>query len=91
MLAVPASIDLQKVRQLLLSQPGVTQVHDLHVWPLSTRDTALTVHLVRPGYSGDNDFLQKLQKTMQAEFGIGHCTVQIEEREPVLEESCGCM
>ncbi|HEX8348690.1 MAG TPA: cation diffusion facilitator family transporter [Hymenobacter sp.] len=91
MLAVPASIDLQKVRQLLLTQPGVTQVHDLHVWPMSTQDTALTVHLVRPGGSGDSAFLHRLQKILQEEFGIGHCTVQIEERVPVLEESCGCV
>ena len=91
MLAVPESIDLQKVRQRLLAQPGVTQVHDLHVWPMSTRDTALTVHLVRPGCGGDSTFLQHLQKVMQDEFGICHCTVQIEEREPVLEESCGCV
>jgi cobalt-zinc-cadmium efflux system protein len=91
MLGVPESIDLQQVRQRLLAQPGVTQVHDLHVWPMSTRDTALTVHLVRPGYSGDHSFLTHLQRIMQEEFSICHCTVQIEEHEPVLEESCGCV
>jgi len=91
MLGVPDSIDLQKVRQRLLTQPGVTQVHDLHVWPMSTRDTALTVHLVRPGHGCDSNFLQHLQKIMQDEFSICHCTVQIEEREPVMEESCGCV
>ncbi|GGF16853.1 cobalt transporter [Hymenobacter cavernae] len=90
MLAVPESINLQKVRALLLAQPGVTQVHDLHVWPMSTRDTALTVHLVRPGCGCDSDFLQQLQKTLKEKFNICHCTVQIEERVPVLEESCGC-
>lgn len=91
MQAVPTSIDLQEVRRVLLAQPGVTQVHDLHVWPLSTRDTALTAHLVRPGGSGDQAFLQQLRQTMQHDFNIGHCTVQIEDSVPVLAESCGCV
>ena len=75
--AVPAGIDLDTVRAFLLAQPDVTQVHDLHVWPLSTTDTALTAHLVRPE-GADNAFLEALQQAMQAEFGISHCTVQVE-------------
>ncbi|TGE19650.1 cation diffusion facilitator family transporter [Hymenobacter elongatus] len=77
--AVPAGIDLDKVRAFLLAQPGVTDVHDLHVWPLSTQETALTAHLVRPsGSANSNNFLQKLQHDLVHEFQIGHCTVQIE-------------
>ena len=75
--AVPAGIDLDTVRAFLLAQPDVTQVHDLHVWPLSTTDTALTAHLVRPE-GADNAFLEALQQALQAEFGISHCTVQVE-------------
>jgi cobalt-zinc-cadmium efflux system protein len=81
--AVPSGIDLGAVRQFLLARPGVTQVHDLHVWPLSTRDTALTAHLVRLG-GANNDFLQELQATLQAQFGISHCTVQVEDTVPVV-------
>lgn len=81
--AVPEGIDLAAVRAFLLARPGVTQVHDLHIWPLSTRDTALTAHLVRPGQSGtDNRFLQALQHDLEHEFGIGHSTVQLEDDMP---------
>ncbi|GAA3950138.1 cation diffusion facilitator family transporter [Hymenobacter algoricola] len=89
--AVPAGIDLEKVREFLLARPGVLQVHDLHVWPLSTQETALTVHLVRPGGSGDaNAFLQTLQHDLAHEFNIGHSTVQIEQDTPVPGPHGGC-
>ncbi|MCC2546021.1 cation diffusion facilitator family transporter [Hymenobacter sp. BT175] len=82
--AVPAGIDLEAVRTFLLARPGVTQVHDLHVWPLSTNETALTAHLVRPGVGSDgNQFLQNLQHDLVHEFNIGHCTVQIEQDAPL--------
>lgn len=88
--AVPNDIDLDAVRKFLLAQPGVTELHDLHVWPLSTQETALTVHLVRPSGSGSpNVFLQELQHALQHEFNIGHCTVQVELDTPVLG-SHGC-
>nr|WP_205711117.1 cation diffusion facilitator family transporter [Hymenobacter sp. HDW8] len=87
--AVPPGIDLAAVRQFLLSCPGVTQVHDLHVWPLSTRDTALSAHLVRPG-GANNAFLHELQTTLEATFGISHCTVQIEDTVPVAGSHGGC-
>ncbi|SMB85521.1 cation diffusion facilitator family transporter [Hymenobacter roseosalivarius DSM 11622] len=87
--AVPPGIDIAAVRQFLLARPGVTQVHDLHVWPLSTRDTALTAHLVRPG-GADNAFLQALQAALQAEFSISHCTVQVEDTVPVAGGHGGC-
>ncbi|OON70703.1 cation diffusion facilitator family transporter [Hymenobacter sp. CRA2] len=77
--AVPAEIDPAAVRSFLLAQPGVTDVHDLHIWPLSTRDTALTAHLVRPSGT-DSGFLHDLQHQIQDEFNIGHITVQIEPR-----------
>jgi len=78
MMAVPESIDIAAVRAFLESQPGVTRVHDLHVWPMSTTETALTVHLVMPGADRGDGFLHKLAHDLEHRFGIGHPTVQIE-------------
>jgi cobalt-zinc-cadmium efflux system protein len=76
--AVPASIDPQAVRRYLLSCAGVTAVHDLHIWPLSTTDNALTAHLVFPaGHPGD-EFLLSAATELRQRFGIGHTTLQIE-------------
>jgi cobalt-zinc-cadmium efflux system protein len=75
---VPAGIDTGKVRAFLASQPGVTAVHDLHVWPMSTTETALTAHLVIPqGHPGD-PFLHHLAHELEHDFGIGHATLQVE-------------
>ena len=86
LLAVPEGIDEGKVRALLAAQPGVTAVHDLHIWPMSTTETALTAHLVIPaGHPGDA-FLHALAHDLAHDFGIGHATVQVEtEAECVLE------
>ena len=67
----------------------MTQVHDLHVWPLSTTDTALTAHLVRPE-GADNAFLEALQRALQAELAISHCTVQVEWLTAILGEHGAC-
>ena len=82
LLAVPDSIDEEKVRAHLAAQQGVAAVHDLHIWPMSTTETALTAHLVMPaGYPGDT-FLRALAHELEHDFGIGHATVQVEmERE----------
>ncbi|HYY38453.1 MAG TPA: cation diffusion facilitator family transporter [Xanthobacteraceae bacterium] len=76
--AVPASIDPQAVRSYLASCAGVTAVHDLHIWSLSTTQSALTAHLVFPdGHPGD-EFLLKAATELRQRFGIGHTTLQIE-------------
>jgi cobalt-zinc-cadmium efflux system protein len=76
--AVPASIDPQAVRSYLSSCAGVAAVHDLHIWPLSTTESALTAHLVFPdGHPGD-EFLLKAATELRQRFGIGHTTLQIE-------------
>ncbi|MBX3438503.1 MAG: cation transporter [Planctomycetaceae bacterium] len=76
--AVPAQIDLREVQQFLLEQPGVSLVHDLHVWAMSTTETALTAHLVRPE-NGDADiFLSGTAQGLHDRFGIEHATLQIE-------------
>jgi cobalt-zinc-cadmium efflux system protein len=76
--AVPASIDPQAVRNYLSSCTGVTAVHDLHIWPLSTTDSALTAHLVFPGGHPGDEFLLTTATELRQRFGIGHTTLQIE-------------
>jgi cobalt-zinc-cadmium efflux system protein len=78
LLAVPDSIDEGEVRGFLSSQSGVTAVHDLHIWPMSTTETALTAHLVMPGGHSGDGFLHELAHELEHRFGIGHATVQVE-------------
>ncbi|WP_148274986.1 cation diffusion facilitator family transporter [Novosphingobium sp. PY1] len=78
MLAVPDHIDVAKVRAFLEKQPGVMRVHDLHIWPMSTTETALTAHLVMPGISREGAFLRQLAHDLEREFSIGHPTLQVE-------------
>ena len=76
--AAPAEIDLEAVRTFLLERPGVTEIHDLHVWPISTTETAMTCHLVIPsGHPGD-EFLMECADLLQEFYKIGHATLQIE-------------
>jgi cobalt-zinc-cadmium efflux system protein len=76
--AVPAGIDPAKVRAMLAGQPGVSRVHDLHIWSMSTNEVALTAHLVVPsGHPGDG-FLHDVAAELKAHHGIGHVTLQIE-------------
>jgi cobalt-zinc-cadmium efflux system protein len=87
--AVPKHIKLENVRNYLLSLDGVEDIHDLHVWAMSTTQVALTVHLVMPdGYK--NEFISELQEKLNHKFGIGHTTVQIESER--IEKDCdtGC-
>lgn len=78
MLGMPDEIDPVEVRTFLLNQPRVDAVHDLHVWPMSTTETALTAHLVMPtGHPGDA-FLRELAHELKHDFGIQHATVQVE-------------
>lgn len=76
--SVPRGIDPAAVRQFLEELPGVKQVHDLHIWALSTTDTALTVHLVRPDVPPDDDWLHDVTHEIHDRFGIAHTTIQVE-------------
>jgi cobalt-zinc-cadmium efflux system protein len=76
--AVPSDIDLDKVKKYLEGIGGVKNVHDLHIWGLSTAHTALTVHLVMDGSDIDNDFYNNIGKQLQQNFGIEHATIQVE-------------
>jgi cobalt-zinc-cadmium efflux system protein len=76
--AVPRGIDAAAVRTWLIRQQGVDEVHDLHIWAMSTRETALTAHLVIPGGHPGDDFLHELGRELEQQFGICHCTLQTE-------------
>lgn len=78
--AAPRHIDVAAVRDVLAAQPGVTAVHDLHVWAMGARDTALTAHLVRPEGGGDV-FLAQVAEVIAARFGIMHVTLQVEHEQ----------
>jgi len=80
--AVPNSIDPEAVRAYIAGLPGVAALHDLHVWPMSTTETALTCHLVMPaGHPGDA-VLADIAEELAHRFGIGHATLQVEIGDP---------
>lgn len=76
--AVPHTIRTEEVKGYLLSLPGIVSLHDLHIWPLSTTQTALSVHLVTTQEKIDNNLFNQIQKELKIRFGIVHTTVQIE-------------
>ncbi|MGX7952795.1 cation diffusion facilitator family transporter [Tsuneonella sp. HG249] len=76
--AVPGHIDEAAVRTYLQGLPGVDAVHDLHIWPMSTTEAALTVHLVMPGGHPGDTFLRQIDHELGHHHAIGHVTVQIE-------------
>lgn len=82
--AVPPGIEPAEVRGFLEKLPGVSHVRDLHIWPMSTTETALTYHLVLPsGHPGD-EFMLHITSDLQVRFGIQHATVQIETSDKVI-------
>jgi cobalt-zinc-cadmium efflux system protein len=76
---VPGNVDPSAVREYLEGLPAVTAVHDLHIWPLSTTRTALTVHLEMPNGSAGDAFLHQICQRLHDRFNIEHSTIQIEE------------
>jgi cobalt-zinc-cadmium efflux system protein len=83
--AVPGGIDPEAVRQYLEKLPGVAAIHDLHIWPVSTTETALTCHMVMPGGHPGDDFLTNTARQLSRQFAIVHTTLQIETN---LETEC---
>ncbi len=77
--AVPKGIDLKEVGKYLKGIDGVEEVHDLHIWAMSTTETALTAHLVIPNVTKDDFFLKKICGELHHRFGIEHSTIQIEK------------
>ncbi len=79
---VPPGIDLEEVREHLGRLAGVVAVHDLHIWPMSTTETALTCHLIMPaGHPGDA-MLAQLAQELHLRFAIDHSTIQVETGDP---------
>lgn len=77
--AVPQGIDVYQIQNYLNDLENVSHIHDLHVWALSTTETALTVHLVTTHTFIDNCFLEKIQEHLHHNFDISHVTIQIEK------------
>lgn len=76
--AVPSGIEAAAVSRYLASLPGVTAVHDLHIWGMSTTETALTAHLVRLDGAAADELLRQAAHDLDEHFGIGHVTLQVE-------------
>jgi cobalt-zinc-cadmium efflux system protein len=75
---VPRDVDLSEVRDYLSGLPGVERVHDLHVWAMSTTETALSAHLVKPDPAGDDELLAEATRSLEQRFDIDHVTIQWE-------------
>jgi cobalt-zinc-cadmium efflux system protein len=76
--AVPPGVNVADVRRYLQSIPTITDAHHLHIWALSTTETALTVHLVKPDPFDDDGVLKRINHELTERFGIGHATIQLE-------------
>jgi cobalt-zinc-cadmium efflux system protein len=80
--AVPSDIEPKDVHAFLGKIDGVDQVHDLHIWPMSTTERALTCHLVMPGGHPGDGALAELAHELEHRFRIGHVTIQVETGDP---------
>jgi cobalt-zinc-cadmium efflux system protein len=78
--AVPPGVDVASVQNYLRSLSGVADFHHLHIWSLSTTQTALTVHLIKPQPGGDDDLLESINQELTQRFGISHATIQFERQ-----------
>src|SRR5690349_4341121 len=85
---VPSGIDVDVVEGELAELDGVESVHDLHIWPLSTTETALTAHLVLPEGSPD-ELIRAAQQLLHDRFRIEHCTLQVERSHGADHKDCG--
>ncbi|MGO8919006.1 MAG: cation diffusion facilitator family transporter [Stellaceae bacterium] len=79
---VPPGIDAAEVRDHLGRVAGVVAVHDLHIWPMSTTETALTCHLVMPSGHPSDEVLAQLAQELHLRFAIDHSTIQVETGDP---------
>ena len=90
--AVPRNVDPDAVREYLTGLPGVRTLHDLHIWPMSTTDTALTAHLVMDVFPDSDHFLSNVAQVLEERFSIKHPTIQMErfDSEVVCHQSVHC-
>jgi cobalt-zinc-cadmium efflux system protein len=87
--AVPRHIDTEEVKNYLSGLQGVSEVHDLHIWGMSTKEVALTAHLVKQGTEDDDSLIAEMKKELLNRFGIEHITIQW-ERSAELHCENGC-
>ena len=90
--AVPRNVDPDAVREYLTGLPGVRALHDLHIWPMSTTDTALTAHLVMDVFPDSDHFLNDVAQVLEQRFSIKHPTIQMEryDSDVVCHQSIHC-
>jgi cobalt-zinc-cadmium efflux system protein len=88
LMGVPQGIEPDEVEHELVRLDGVETVHDLHIWPLSTTETALTAHLVAPEAASTDGLIEAARKMLHDRFGIEHCTLQVERVH--LEDTACC-
>jgi len=88
LMGVPAGIDVDQVEVALSELDGVEAVHDLHIWPLSTTETALTAHLVTPRADFPDELLASARRLLHDRFRIEHCTIQVERDHPADHKDC---
>lgn len=90
--AVPRNVDPEAVRGYLSGLPGVRAIHDLHIWPMSTTDTALTAHMVMDALPDSDHFLNDVSHNLDDRYSIKHSTIQLErsDSDVVCEQSVHC-
>jgi cobalt-zinc-cadmium efflux system protein len=91
--SVPEGTDMDGIKRYLTGLESVCQIHDLHVWPMSTTEVALSVHLIIGDDPLNNDFLSNLQRQLHDRFGIEHSTIQVERQDggPCMLNKNGCI
>ncbi len=91
--SVPEGIDMAGIKQYLTDLENVYQIHDLHVWPMSTTQVALSVHLILGDAVQGKEFLSSIQQQLHDRFGIEHSTIQVEREDdaPCMLNKNGCM
>jgi len=85
---VPREISWVAVRQFLEEENGVKQVHDLHIWALSTKENALSVHLLMPEMDLTDEARQRLIKQLKEKYSIHHATIQVEKNLAFCDDAC---
>ena len=85
---VPKGIDVDQVELALARLDGVEAIHDLHIWPISTTETALTAHIVTAQADYPDALLESARRLLHDEFRIEHCTIQVERDHPSHHSDC---